>query len=134
MSKQIIVDATGAILGRLASYAAKQSLLGKSVIVVNCDKAEVTGKRKSTINAYMVKRQRGGHSQKGPFFPKHPEQILKRTIRGMLSYKKSRGSDALKRIKCYAEVPKEFKDAPKIKAGKEKRTKSISLTKLSKEI
>ena len=36
--------------------------------------------------------------------------IVKRTIRGMLSYKKPRGKEAFARIKCYAGVPNEFKN------------------------
>ena len=30
---------------------------------------------------------------------------MKRTIRGMLPYKRPRGVDAMKRIKCYVGVP-----------------------------
>jgi large subunit ribosomal protein L13 len=33
---------------------------------------------------------------------------MKRTIRGMLPYKRPRGADALKRVKCYVGVPVEF--------------------------
>ena len=33
---------------------------------------------------------------------------MKRTIRGMLPYKRPRGIDAFKRIKCYVGVPVEF--------------------------
>jgi ribosomal protein L13 len=59
---------------------------------------------------------------------------VKRTIRGMLSYKQGRGKDAFKRIKCYNDVPEEFSEAPKIKAGKEKKIKTLPLENLSKEI
>ena len=71
---------------------------------------------------------------KGPFFPKNPERIVKRTIKGMLSYTQQRGLDALKRVICYNEVPKEYENEKKILAGKEKRTTSINLGELSKEI
>ncbi len=33
---------------------------------------------------------------------------MKRTIRGMLPYKRPRGVDAMKRIRCYVGVPVEF--------------------------
>ena len=33
MNEQIVLDAKNTVLGRLASYAAKQALLGKKIIV-----------------------------------------------------------------------------------------------------
>jgi large subunit ribosomal protein L13 len=131
---KLIIDADNAILGRLASYAAKQSLLGMEITIVNCNKSVIAGKKSSIIKEYIVARQRGGSSRKGPFFPKTPARILKRTIRGMLTYKKGRGEDAYKRIKCYDTTPDELKDAKKILAGKEKKIKTLKLNELSKEI
>ena len=129
-----IIDATNATLGRLASYAAKQALLGKEVIILNCDKAIIAGNKSTIIEAYKEKRSKGGSSQHGPFFPRSPERIMKRTIRGMLSYKQVRGREALKRIMCYNDTPEEFKEAKKITAGKEKKTDILSLQELNKKI
>jgi len=50
----------------------------------------------------------------------------------MLSYKQRKGRDALKRVKCYNETPAEFENVKKIKAGKEKTTKTIKLGEISK--
>ena len=130
----ILIDATNLIAGRLAAYAAKQSLLGKSVIIVNCDEAIITGKPRSIIESYKIKRQRGGSSLKGPHFPKSPERLVKRTIRGMLSYKQGRGLAAFKRIICYDSLPSEYEKSKKIVAGKEKTSDFIKLKDLSKEI
>lgn len=38
-----------------------------------------------------------------------------------------RGKEALKRIKCYNKIPKEFEDKKKIVAGKEKKSKYIKV-------
>ena len=126
MSEQIVIDAENAIVGRLASYAAKQSLLGKNVIIVNSEKAVVSGNRDNILERYLKKRK-----FKKVKFPSMPEQILKRTIRGMLSYKMGRGEAALARVKCYSGIPQEFEKDKKIKSGKEKRDminlKEISL-------
>lgn len=130
----IVIDATNATLGRLASYAAKQALLGKSVVIVNCSEAIISGKRPDILEKYRTRRARGGSGLKGPHFPKQPFRLVKRTIRGMLSYKQKRGEDALKRIICHDKVPTEYEAAKKILAGKEKRTTVIKLSKLSKEI
>lgn len=134
MNGKIVIDATNATLGRLASYAAKQSLLGKEVIIVNCKDAVITGRKASVIEDYKEKRARGGASLRGPIFPKSPERIIKRTIRGMLSYTQQRGLSALKRITCHDEVPAELESAKKILAGKEKKTKTTTLSELSSRI
>jgi large subunit ribosomal protein L13 len=131
---EIVVDATNAVLGRLASFAAKQALLHKKVVIVNCAEAIVTGGRRMVIHEYKDIREKGGASLRGPFFPKNPERILKRTIRGMLSYKQGRGADALGRIMCYNHVPMQYQNAKKILAGKEKKTITTKLSELSKEI
>jgi large subunit ribosomal protein L13 len=36
---------------------------------------------------------------------------MKRTIRGMLPYKRPRGVDAMRRVRCYVGVPAEFAGA-----------------------
>ena len=77
-----------------------------------------------------------GTPYKGPFFPRTPDKILKRTIRGMLPYKQPKGRNALKRIKCHIGAPDEIKGHPiTIENANIKKTKSlryISLEKLSK--
>src|SRR3989338_8632830 len=111
---QVVYDGTGLVLGRLASTAAKQSLLGKDVIIVNFDKILVTGSRENIITEWGQAARRGGHSLRGPFVPrKNTERILKRVIRGMLSYKQKRGLEALRRIRCYADVPEAYTSVPK---------------------
>ncbi|MAG38051.1 50S ribosomal protein L13 [Candidatus Pacearchaeota archaeon] len=131
---QVVIDATNATLGRLASYTAKQALLGKKVAIVNCNEAIVLGNPESVTKAYMQKRRRGGSSLKGPFFPKSPEKIVKRTIRGMLPHRKGRGVQALKNIMCYNVLPAELEKSKKILAGKVKTSESITLQALSKLI
>jgi large subunit ribosomal protein L13 len=134
MSAEIVIDGTNALLGRLASFCAKKSLLGHKVVIVNCEKVVIAGNPRSIIIEYQIKRQRGGHSLNGPFFPKHPERIVKRTIRGMLSYKFGRGAAAFEKIRCYNSIPKEYVEVNKIKAGKEKTIKTMTLGELEKEL
>jgi large subunit ribosomal protein L13 len=134
MNNKVVIDGKNAILGRLAGYAAKQALLGKEIAIVNCKEVVVSGKPKSVISEYQERRQKGGAALKGPFFPRNPERIVKRTVRGMLSYKQRRGRNALKKIKCYNELPSEYKESKKIVAGKEKKIKTIKLGDLSKQI
>lgn len=131
---KIVIDGSQALLGRLASYAAKQSLLGKQVVIVNCEHTLISGGRRSIIKEYQVVRARGGAALNGPLFPRAPERIVKRTIRGMLPYQQARGLEAFKRIMCYVGVPDEYKDSKKIKSGKEKPLKTITLQELAREL
>ena len=132
--KEIVIDASHGTLGRIASYVAKQALLGKTIAIVNCNEVLVTGKRAATLKEYSEKRARGGSSLKGPNFPRHPERIMKRTIRGMLSYKQARGSQALDRVKCYNSIPAELEQTKKISLKREIKVKAIKLKEISKTI
>jgi len=104
----MILNGENLILGRLASYAAKKALLGETIDIVNCEKVAITGKKEFLFKKYKRKGDRGTH--KGPFFHREPPKILKRTIRGMLPYKRERGKKAFKKIRCYTGVPSEFSD------------------------
>lgn len=135
MSPHIIIDGAGAILGRLASYAAKQSLLGKEVVIVNCDKVIIAGNRKNIIEEWSNATRRGGHSLKGPFVPrKNTEKMVKRTIRGMLSYKQGRGLAAWKRVRCYPSLPAEYEAAKKLTLLRPVKNQTIQLVELSRVI
>ncbi len=112
-----VVDADGAVLGRLASQLAKRLLMGENIIVVNVEKAVISGERKMIEKRFLEKLQRGG-PEKGPFYPKYPDRLLKRVVRGMLPYKKQKGSQALKKLRVYMGVPEHLSEKPE-KFGKQ---------------
>ena len=102
--EKIIIDSSELVLGRLCTYAAKQAILGKSIEIVNCEKAVIMGTKSSILEKYKTRFSRGTHV-KGPFFYRKPDFFVKRVIRGMITYKRGRGKEALKSIKCYIGVP-----------------------------
>lgn len=106
----IVVDASNLILGRLATKVAKLALSGEEVSVINSENAVVTGNKKDVMAKYKRKKDMG-KPEKGPFFPKLADRILKRTVRGMLPYKTSRGREAMKNVKCYRGVPISLQEA-----------------------
>jgi large subunit ribosomal protein L13 len=130
MSK-VIIDGSHATMGRLSSYSAKQALLGKDVVIVNANEVVIVGRKEDILKKYQILVEKGGYSLKGPRIHRTPERLLKRVIRGMLPHKQVRGKDALNKVKCYNDTPEEFKEVKKIKAGKEKRGKFISLKELA---
>ncbi len=102
-----IIDASGATLGRLSTNTAKRLLKGEEIAVVNSEKAIISGK-KSSIKAHYKQKREVGTYRKGPFFPRMPDHLVKRTVRGMIPYQTPHGRTAFKRLKCYIGVPKEF--------------------------
>lgn len=133
----MIIDAKNTILGRLAAYAAKEALQGETIDIINCEQAIVTGTKKEIIKAYRERVERGEPFH-GPFFPKIPHMLVRRTIRGMIPYKTKKGFTAYKRIKCYKGTPKQFKDKEAIKLkqtiSKLKILKYITVKDICKEL
>ena len=105
----IVIDASNLILGRMATFVAKQALLGQEVKVINVEKAIVSGRKKFTISDTQNDANRGTPA-KGPFIPKMADRYVRRSIRGMLPYKQPKGAEAYKRVLCYVGVPEELKD------------------------
>ncbi len=103
------IDATDHLAGRLASYVAKQALLGEKIVILNAEKAIISGKKNAIVEKLREKYQIGD-PHKGPFWPRRPDRMLRRMIRGMLPYKQERGKKALRRVEVYIGVPDEFKN------------------------
>jgi len=116
----MIVDGKDLILGRMATVVAKKLLAGKRVDVVNAEKIVVTGKK----NAVMAKFKRRidlrakGNPERAPKFPRTPHGLVRRSIRGMLPFKRKTGQDAFKRLRVHIGLPEEFKDAKTFKIEK----------------
>ncbi len=102
-----VIDADGLILGRLSSVLAKKLLNGAEIAVINSEKAIIIGKKKMIFAKYKKMRELS-HARKGPHFPRMPDMIFKRTVRGMIPYQTPRGRKAIKNLKVYLGVPKEF--------------------------
>jgi len=130
-----VIDATGATLGRLSANAAKRLLKGEEIAIVNSEKAIISGKKRMIKEKYMQKREVGTY-RKGPFFPRMPDMIVKRTIRGMIPYQTPHGRAAFKRLKCYMGVPKEFegKKFEVIKEAEKQPVDFITVEELSRSL
>ena len=106
-----VYDAKDKILGRLASQVAKEMISARKsgkqqrVIVINAEEAIVSGPRTQVLTDYRAKYNLN-HARKGPFFPRMPDKILKRTVRGMLPYQKnSSGRGALRDLRVMIGKP-----------------------------
>ncbi|MCG3224249.1 MAG: 50S ribosomal protein L13 [Candidatus Heimdallarchaeaceae archaeon] len=117
VTPKIIIDADNAILGRLCSEVAKYLLDGYAVNIVNCENAIISGKKHSILNEYrnMHKIHTATNPRRGPFHPKRPDRLVRRTVRGMLPWKKSKGRNAYHRLLTYIGIPDEFSNLEIIK-------------------
>jgi large subunit ribosomal protein L13 len=103
-----VINAENCVAGRLASIVAKRLLKGEEIMLINAEKAIVNGDPEA-ISEFFEEKIKRGDPYHGPFYPKTPERILRRIIRGMLPFHKPRGRDAYKRLKVYVAVPDDLK-------------------------
>jgi len=115
--RTVVVDASNQRLGRMASRIAKMLLMGMNVIVVNAEKAIITGKKKAILERYqrlLARRQFSSHKKINVWYPRKPDRLVWYTIARMLPRKKPKGREALRRLKVYAGVPKEYEKVEKL--------------------
>jgi large subunit ribosomal protein L13 len=116
--KELNIDATNAVAGRLASHVAKQALLGFTVNIFNSEKAVMSGNTNTLRLKYYHRIFETGQPFNGPFISRMPDRFLRRIIRGMVEHKEGRGKEAFERIMCYIGVPVDFKDKKLVSVGK----------------
>lgn len=110
-AKTYVYDATDVVMGRMASKIASQLLkshrdgAGDNVIIINSEHAIISGSRERIVKDFQT-RYELNHPRKGPFYPRMPDRILKRSVRGMLPYqRKSSGRAAYKALRCFIGCP-----------------------------
>lgn len=129
----MIIDGEGLVLGRLASKVSKILLSGENVTVLNAEKIMISGNRDWAYQKYKQRIDRASISNPrdmGPKYPRRPDDIFRRTVRGMVPYKKSKGREAYKRLRVHVGIPKEFEsqEITRVKEAEPKNiTKSVKL-------
>ena len=130
----VVLDANGQSLGRFATQVAS-ILLGKNkpnytpgmdtgdyVIVINCEKVTVTGKKTEEKIYYKHSQYPGGLSAISlrKQLEKHPERVIRSAVWGMLPHNKF-GRQIIKKLKAYAgsEHPHEAQKPTIMTMGKE---------------
>uniref|UniRef100_A0A7C2BKM7 Large ribosomal subunit protein uL13 n=1 Tax=Thermosphaera aggregans TaxID=54254 RepID=A0A7C2BKM7_9CREN len=128
--KILYVDASNQILGRMASIVAKKLLEGYKVIIVNSEKAVLSGERGRVIEGYknILKAKTHYNPEKsGIKRPRSPVMIMKRAVKRMLPYTQPKGREALRRLRIFVGTPESLKgkefvrfkeaDASRLKKG-----------------
>ncbi len=111
-NKVLVIDAEGAVLGRLATIVAKSLLDGYKVYIVNAEKAVVSGNPQIVVESYKIwleiKTLRNPYKW-SPKRPRNPVAIVKKAVKGMLPKDSWRGVEAFKNLKVYIGFPEELK-------------------------
>jgi large subunit ribosomal protein L13 len=129
--ESITIDGTGLILGRLASRVAKLLLEGYVVNVTNVEKVVVSGKRSSIFEEYekFLEIKSKVNPKYTPRHYRRPDNIFRATVRGMLPRERTKGKEALKRLKVFIGSPLHIEgkivDLPDVSS---KRLKSSLIT------
>ena len=132
----IVIDGSGLILGRAATYVAKSIINGEEVRVVNCENFMITGSPLSILANYRQRRklQHKGTPEKSPAWPKTPNLLVRRIIRGMLPWKSARGRAAFKRLRVQVANPDNLKGVTLEQAKPKSITKHITINALCVEL
>ncbi|MFW9925542.1 MAG: 50S ribosomal protein L13 [Candidatus Thorarchaeota archaeon] len=111
-----VFDAENMVVGRLGAKAAKAAILGEQVVVVNAEKAIITGDRRTVIDAWKEKFnvKTSYNPKRGPLHERRPDKMVRKIFRGMLPWPTPRGKAAYKRIKVYIGVPDQYAKSEKI--------------------
>merc|ERR1712006_33801 len=114
--KLTVIDARDHLLGRLASFVAKEALLGQKIVVVRCEELVISGSHIRNKMKLLMKRNKrmNTNPMKGPFHHKSPSDMFMRVVRGMLPHVWYRGSAAFQRIKAVEGVPDPFDQIKKM--------------------
>ncbi|HII38988.1 TPA: 50S ribosomal protein L13 [Candidatus Micrarchaeota archaeon] len=107
----MIIDATNTIMGRLATRVAKLLLKGEKVEVVNIEKTVFSGDPKQIVERYRARRgmQNKSDPEKSAKWPRRPDYLFKRILRGMLP-KNRTGEIVLHNFIAHVGVPSELAD------------------------
>ena len=108
---EVVIDASGLILGRLASNVAKRILNGEKVTVINAENAIISGSReyiKENYRKHLTTRTLGSQD-KAPKHPRRPDNYVRRVVRGMLPWKQPKGKIAFRKLRVYIGLPETIK-------------------------
>ena len=103
-----IIDGEGLVLGRLASTVSKRLLNGEEITIINAEKIIISGNKDYIYARYKQRVDRASISNPrdlGPKYPRRPDDIFRRTVRGMIPYKTAKGAAAMGRLKCFDGCP-----------------------------
>jgi len=124
-----VINIEGEVMGRAASVVAKLLVIGESITIVNSEKCIISGKPNATINKYK-KRIEIGDPLHGPYYPKNPNMMFRRAVRGMLP-KNAKGREALRKLRVHNDNPLKDEGKKVVNTKRNLKSRYMTLKKLS---
>ena len=106
--KEVIIDAKGHMMGRLAAYVAKELLSGQRVVIVRVEEVLLSGilfTKRTDFLEFLNKNSNTNPRHGGPYHFRAPNRMVWRAIKGMIPHKSQRGKAALERLKVFEGIP-----------------------------
>merc|ERR1712142_201558 len=105
--KVLVIDGSGHLQGRLAAVVAKNLLQGQKIVVVRCERINISGGfyRNKLKYLQFLRKRINTKPSRGPYHFRAPSRMFWRVVRGMLPHKLARGKEALERLKVSEGVP-----------------------------
>lgn len=110
MKRELVIDASEHVAGKLAAYIAKKALEGYTIHVLCSESIIFTGpmhRHVARYKSYLNKRNIVNPAR-GAFHYKEPSKYFRKVFRNMACRKTVRGSEAANRIFVYEGIPKQF--------------------------
>ena len=134
--KKEIVNADGMVFGRLASIVAQKLLSGTNIEVYNIEKVLLTGNLEDILSKYRerLNYKAKGNPYKGPKYSKMPHLIFRKAVKNMLPHQKTRGREALHKLKVHIGMPSGLNGVSYNEAKLKKGLKYVTLGEVCKRL
>lgn len=116
MIRELVIDATDHVAGKLGAFIAKKALEGCTIHVLCAESVVMTGPMKRHISIYKsyLNKRNIVNPARGTFHYKEPSKYFRKMFRNMACRRTVRGKEALGRIFVYEGIPKEFENLERV--------------------
>lgn len=116
MNKELVIDSTDHVAGKLAAFVAKKALEGYSIHVLCSESIVFTGKMERHVAAYKsyLNKRNIVNPERGAFHYKEPSKYFRKVFRNMACRRTVRGKEAAARISVYEGIPKQFENVERL--------------------
>ncbi|XP_077301375.1 large ribosomal subunit protein uL13-like [Arctopsyche grandis] len=112
MNRELVIDGTDHVAGKLGAFIAKKALEGYTIHVLCAESLVFTGDMHRHVAAYKsyLNKRNIVNPARGTFHYKEPSKYFRKVFRNMACRKTKRGQAAANRITVYEGIPKQFEN------------------------
>lgn len=116
MQRELVIDGTDHVAGKLGAFIAKKALEGHVIHVLCSEKLVFTGPMHRYVSMYKsyLNKRNIVNPARGAFHYKEPSKYFRKVFRNMACRKTIRGKEAAARIFVYEGIPKQFENSERM--------------------